>query len=104
MAFFLGLGLGLWFKAGLPELTYCRARHLLRCPPMPGALPFNILICLAFAAIQAGVYHFPFLMYSWLFNEVLGFVPGLFSGLLWGRGLSMLLDIPTRGQQVYKDI
>lgn len=104
MAFFLGLGLGLWFKAGLPELTYCRARHLLRCPPMPGALLFNILICLAFAAIQAGVYHFPFLMYSWLFNEVLGFVPGLFSGLLWGRGLSMLLDIPTRGQQVYKDI
>ena len=71
---------------------------------MPGALPFNILICLAFAAIQAGVYHFPFLMYSWLFNEVLGVVPGLFSGLLWGRGLSMLLDIPTRGQQVYKDI
>lgn len=58
--FFLGLGLGLWFKAGLPELTYCRARHLLRCPPMPGALPFNILICLAFAAIQAGVYHFRF--------------------------------------------
>lgn len=24
MAFFLGLGLGLWFKKGLPELTYCR--------------------------------------------------------------------------------
>ena len=61
MAFFLGLGLGLWFKTGLPELTYCQQRHLLRCPPMPRALLFNILLCLAFAAIQAGVYHFPFL-------------------------------------------
>lgn len=104
MAFFLGLGLGLWFKKGLPELTYCREDHLPHCPPFRTALPVNLLFCLLFAAFQAVVYHLPFITHSWLFNEVLGFAPGLGTGLLWGRGLAMLLDIPTRGQQVYKDI
>ena len=104
MAFFLGLGLGLWFKQGLPELTYSRETHRLRCPPQRLALPVNIGFCLLFAAFQASVYHLPFLTHSWFFNEILGFAPGLATGLFWGRGLAVLLDIPMRGQQVYKDI
>lgn len=104
MAFFLGLGLGLWFKKGLPELTYCRRQHRLRCPPLRTALPVNLFFCLIFASFQAVAYHMPFITHSWLFNEVLGFAPGIGMGWLWGRGLAMLFDIPTRGQQVYKDI
>lgn len=102
--FFLGLGLGLWFKKGLPELTYCRKQHSLRCPPLRTALPVNLFFCLIFASFQAVAYHMPFITHSWLFNEVLGFAPGIGMGWLWGRGLAMLFDIPTRGQQVYKDI
>ena len=79
MAFFLGLGLGLWFKKGLPELTYCHKQHRLHCPPFGMALPVHLLFCL-------------------------GFAPGIGVGWLWGRKLAMLFDIPMRGQQVYKDM
>ena len=51
MAFFLGLGLGLWFKKGLPELTYCRKQHRLRCPPLRTALPVNLFFCLIFRLV-----------------------------------------------------
>ena len=83
MAFFLGLGLGLWFKKGLPELTYCRKQHRLRCPPLRTALPGNLFFCLIFASFQAVAYHMPFITHSWLFNEVLGFAPGIGIGWLW---------------------
>ena len=66
--------------------------------------PTNLFFCLIFASFQAVAYHMPFITHSWLFNEVLGFAPGIGIGWLWGRGLAMLFDIPTRGQQVYKDI
>ena len=72
--------------------------------PLRTALPVNLFFCLIFASFQAVAYHMPFITHSWLFNEVLGFAPGIGMGWLWGRGLAMLLDIPTRGQQVYKDI
>ena len=57
-----------------------------------------------FRSFQAVAYHMPFITHSWLFNEVLGFAPGIGMGWLWGRGLAMLFDIPTRGQQVCSDI
>ncbi len=104
MAFFLGLGIGLWFKKGLPELTYCHKQHRLHCPPFGMALPVHLLFCLLFASFQAMAYHLPFITHSWLFNEVLGFAPGIGVGWLWGRKLAMLFDIPMRGQQVYKDM
>lgn len=64
----------------------------------------HLLFCLLFASFQAMAYHLPFITHSWLFNEVLGFAPGIGVGWLWGRKLAMLFDIPMRGQQVYKDM
>lgn len=104
MGFFLGMGIGLWVKKGLPELTYCRERRRLQCPPMKKVMPAYLIVCVVFASFQIVGYHFSFITHSWFFNEVLGFAPGLCTGLLWGRGIAMLLDIPVRGQQVYKDI
>lgn len=93
MAFFLGLGMVLWLKKGLPVLHYEAKKRLLSCPPLRMALFFSFLFILLFSGIQAGIYHFPFLNHSWLFNEGLGFVPGVCLGYFWGRGLAMILAL-----------
>lgn len=57
MGFFLGMGIGLWVKKGLPELTYCRERRRLQCPPMKKAMPAYLIICIVFASFQFVGYH-----------------------------------------------
>lgn len=93
MAFFLGLGVVLWLKKGLPVLHYDQKAGKLICPPLRMASVFTVLFILLFGLIQAGIYRFPFLNHVWLFNEGLGFVPGFCLGYFWGRGLAMLLRL-----------
>ena len=61
MGFFLGMGIGLWVKKGLPELTYCRERRRLQCPPMKKAMPAYLIVCIVFASFQIVGYHFSFI-------------------------------------------
>lgn len=46
---------------------------------------FLLSITVVLAGIQCLVFYMPLLVHSWLFNELLGFIPGLGIGFLLGN-------------------
>jgi hypothetical protein len=53
-----------------------------------------------FGGIQTVIYFIPFLNHflnhSWLFNELVGFIPGIFIGGLWGKLVSIVWTAQIR--------
>ena len=46
---------------------------------------FLLVITVVLSGIQCLVFYMPLLVHSWLFNELLGFIPGLGIGFLLGN-------------------
>ena len=46
---------------------------------------FLLGIAIVLAGIQCLVFYMPLLVHSWVFNELLGFIPGLGIGFLLGN-------------------
>ncbi len=86
----LGLAVAVYCRKWFPTLQAFRDNSLIQCPKLLLAPAILLLAAVLFAGTQVAVYYFPFLTYFWWFNELLGFVPGVFLGWLWGRVLAML--------------
>ena len=65
--------------------------YMIQCPPLLLAPVILVAAVLLFGGIQFAAYVFPFFSQSWIFNEMIGFIPGIFLGFLWGRIICMLI-------------
>lgn len=101
LGFFIGLGVIFYFRSRLPAMEYCPEHLAVKVPSLRIApLCLSLFTCLA-VGLQQGVYYYPFVVHSWIFNELLGFIPGIFLGLIWGQMISMLFLAQLTRIKVY---
>lgn len=86
----IGAGIAVYCRRRFPVLVGRRDALWLQCPKFFWAPVILLLAVLLFWGIQGAVYYYPSLIRLWLFNELLGFIPGIFLEFLWGRVLAML--------------
>lgn len=99
----VGLAVAAYCSRYFPDLQVHKHDSALQCPPLLLAPAAVFLAVLLFGGIQGAVYYIPFLTHFWLFNELLGFIPGVFLGILWGRILSMLAKAQLAGSEMDMD-
>lgn len=95
----LGAGISVYFRRCFPQLRVLEDGYNIQCPPLLLAPVIWIAACVLFGGIQVISYMSPFLSQSWLFNEMIGFIPGIFLGFLWGRIIYMLAKAQTASRE-----
>lgn len=85
-----GAGMAVYLRRHFPLLHVLEDGCMIQCPPLALAPVIFVAAASLFGGIQGMAYISPFLSQSWLFNEMIGFIPGIFLGFLWGRVICML--------------
>ncbi|MCH4167028.1 MAG: hypothetical protein LKF74_06680 [Megasphaera sp.] len=101
LGFFIGLGLVLYFRSSLPDMEYCPEHLRVKIPRIKEAPLCLSLFTLLATGLQQGVYVCPFIIHSWVFNELLGLIPGFLTGIVWGQMISMLFLAQLKRIKVY---
>lgn len=101
VGFFIGLGVVLYFRSSLPDMEYCPEHLRVKIPRIKEAPLCLSLFTLLSIGLQQGIYFRPFVVYSWIFNELLGLIPGFLAGIVWGQMISMLFLAQLKRITVY---
>ncbi|WP_083615821.1 hypothetical protein [Megasphaera cerevisiae] len=96
LGFLIGLGVAAYFQCGELAVKHCPGKIRIRCPALKMAPLLLSIAVILFGGIQTVIYFIPFLNHSWLFNELVGFIPGIFIGGLWGKLVSIVWTAQIR--------
>ena len=72
-----GAGISVYFRRRFPLMQVLEDGYMIQCPPLLLAPVILVAAVLLFGGIQFAAYVFPFFSQSWIFNEMIGFIPGM---------------------------
>lgn len=84
MGALLSVGCVILMRHHVLHVCYYQTDGMFYYPCTLCMLIFLVVEILVLTGVQEAVYYMPLLVHSWLFNELLGFIPGFVMGLLWG--------------------